>query len=288
MSEARFLFQHPRCVVVHGDWRALDLPDDACDVTLTDPPYTEHVHANYRSAAKQSTAGVLGQRGITGVVEKTFGFAELPGFDHVPELLRVTKRWVLCFAALEQLGDYQRAAGGPRTSKGGAYVRSGIWRKLGAAPQLSGDRPANACEGWALMHRQGGKMSWNGKGTHAFHDQTRGPGEIRQGCAAANELEAQLAFLQGREPSFVEHAKAHQRETVGVRHPAQKPAGLCAQLAAWFVNEGDRVFDPYAGSGALGFAALARGATVVLCDQDLQWAEYCANRAGELLRGVAA
>lgn len=276
MTGPVFLFQHPRCVVVHGDWRALDLPDDACDVTLTDPPYTEHVHANVRSCSTNGPVKV-----------KTYdlAFDALDGYAHVPELLRVTKRWVLCFAALEQLGDYQRAAGGPRSSKGqGAHVRSGIWRKQQAAPQLSGDRPANSCEGWALLHKPGGKLAWNGKGQHAFHDGTRSPGDVRHGCASANELEEQAAFLRGEVPSFVEHG----RERAEKRHPAQKPAGLCAQLAAWFVNEGDRVFDPYAGSGALGFAALARGATVVLCDQDLQWAEYCANRAGELLRGVAA
>lgn len=277
------MFQHPRALVFHGDWRELNLPPDSVDVVLTDPPYTEHVHGNYRSAAKQSTANASGQRGIAGVVEKTFDFEQLTAFDHVPALLTVAKRWVLCFCALEQLGDYQRAAGGPRTSKGGGYVRSGIWRKLGAAPQLSGDRPANACEGWALMHRPGGKMMWNGRGMHAFHDQTRSPGEMRQGCAAANELEEQIAFLQGREPAFVDHAKAHQRETIGARHPAQKPAGLCAQLAAWFVNEGDTVLDPYAGSGALGWAALERGASIVLVDQDLQWAQHCAAEAARRL-----
>ncbi len=43
------------------------------------------------------------------------------------------------------------------------------------------------------------------------------------------------------------------------------------------------MFDPYCGSGALGFAALERGATVVLVDSDLQWAQYCAERAGALL-----
>lgn len=276
MSTPGHLFGHERCHVFCGDWRELSIPDDTFDVTLTDPPYTEHVQANVRSC---STSGP--------VKVKTYdlSFDALDGYAHVPALLRVTKRWVLCFAALEQLGDYQRAAGGPRSSKGGgAHVRSGIWRKQQAAPQLSGDRPANSCEGWALLHKPGGKLTWNGKGQHAFHDGTRGTGDVRHGCATANELEEQAAFLRGEPPSFVEHG----RERAEKRHPAQKPAGLCAQLAAWFVNPGDRVFDPYAGSGALGFAALERGASIVLVDQDPMWAQYCADRAAAILLKSAA
>ncbi len=125
------------------------------------------------------------------------------------------------------------------------------------------------------MHRPGGKLKWNGRGQHAFHDGTRGTGEVRHGCATANELEEQGAYLSGQPPSFVEHG----RERAEKRHPAQKPAGLCAQLAAWFVNEGDTVLDPYAGSGALGWAAFDRGASIVLVDSDRQWAEHCAAEA---------
>jgi hypothetical protein len=259
------LFQHQRAMVFHGDWRELRLPAGSIDVVLTDPPYTEHVQANVRSCSTNGTVKVK---------EYDLKFDPLVAYDHVPALLEVASRWVLCFCALEQLGDYQRAAGGPR-QKGGAHVRSGIWRKQQAAPQLSGDRPANSCEGWALLHRPGGKLKWNGRGQHAFHDGTRGTGDVRHGCATANELEEQAAYMKGEPPSFVEHG----RERAEKRHPAQKPAGLCAQLAAWFVNEGDTVLDPYAGSGALGWASFDRGASIVLVDSDREWAEHCASEA---------
>lgn len=266
------LYQSARAMVFHGEWQSIGLPPDSVDHVLTDPPYPEHVHANVRSCSTN---------GIVKVKQYDLDFDPLTSYTHVPALLSVAKRWVLCFCALEQLGDYQRAAGGPRSSKAasGAHVRSGIWRKLQAAPQLSGDRPANSCEGWALLHRPGGKLTWNGRGQHAFHDGTRSPGEVRHGCATANELEEQGAWLSGLArgdgtPSFVEHG----RERAEKRHPAQKPEGLCAQLAAWFVNEGDCVLDPYAGSGALGMAALERGASVILVDSDLSWAQHCVER----------
>lgn len=263
------LYRSSRLMVFHGNWQDLQLPPDSVDIVLTDPPYTEHVQANVRSCSTNGAVKI-----------KTYdlNFDHLSGYEHVPALLTLAKRWVLCFCALEQLGDYQRAAGGPRSSKGGAHVRSGIWRKQQAAPQLSGDRPANSCEGWALLHRPGGKLTWNGKGQHAFHDGTRSPLEVRHGCASANELEEQACFLRGEPPSFVEHG----RERAEKRHPAQKPAGLCDALARWFVNEGDTVLDPYAGSGALGFAAYERGASVILVDSDLQWAQYCAVKAAAL------
>lgn len=253
------LFQHPRALVFHGDWRELGLPPDSVDVVLTDPPYTEHVHAN----------------SVQGSLEKArfgqaFAFDALTELGHVPALLTVAKRWVLCFCALEQLGDYQRAAGGNRPK--GAFVRSGIWHKPDAPPQLSGDRPSQVCEAWALMHRQGGKMSWNGGGRGAFRDSSVRLAEKPYGLADADGCDDPPGFFRGGKT-----------RVQGTRHPAQKPATLCAALANWFVNEGDTVLDPYAGSGALGWAALDRGASIVLVDQDLQWAQHCAEEAARRL-----
>ncbi len=253
------LFQHPRALVFHGDWRELNLPEASVDVVLTDPPYTEHVHAN-------SVQGSLAQARFG----QAFAFDALTEMSHVPALISAAKRWVLCFCALEQLGDYQRAAGGPRPR--GGYVRSGIWHKPDAPPQLSGDRPSQVCEAWALMHRTGGKMSWNGRGRGAFKDSNVRLADKPYGLADAEGSDEMPAFV-----------RENKTRVAGVRHPAQKPAGLCAQLAAWFVNEGDTVLDPYAGSGALGWAALDRGASIVLVDQDERWAQHCAAEAARRL-----
>lgn len=248
------LYQSARILVVHGRWQDIGLLGKSVDGVLTDPPYTAHVHANVRSVMKNGGVNRAdGRRSIVKVREYDIPFDEVTDYAHVPALLTVAKRWVLCFCALEQLGAYEAAAGGQRTA-GGQYVRSGIWRKQQAAPQLSGDRPANSCEGWALMHSSGGKMHWNGRGKHAYLTSAEGDEHV---------------------PSFVECGREHAEK----RHPAQKPDALCDMLAGWFVDPGELWLDAYAGSGALGFAAYRRGASVILCDESLEWATFCAERA---------
>jgi hypothetical protein len=262
---AELVFSHPRIDVYHGCWQAVGLAPQSVDVVLTDPPYTNHVHQNVRSC------------NTTGAVKVTtydIPFAALSGYEHVPAQLALAKRWVLNFCALEQLGDYCEAAGGHRKQAEGetaaeyraraaAYVRSGIWRKQQAAPQLTGDRPAGSCEGFALMHQKGGKLRWAGGGKHAY--------------LSSNEEDTDKPFSV---PDFIDEG----REKAKKRHPAQKPWALCQRLAAWFVEPGDVVLDGYAGSGNLGFAALAAGARkIILCDIDPEWAVFLAERAHEVV-----
>lgn len=263
MSTADLIFEHPRALVYCGRWQDIGLQPDSVDHVLTDPPYTEHVHSN-------SVQGSL----IQARFGQAFAFEALADLSHVPEFLQIATRWVLCFCALEQLGDYQRAAGGPRPK--GAFIRSGIWHKPDAPPQLSGDRPSQVCEAWALMHRQGGKMSWNGRGRGAFKDSN--VRLVDKPYGIANE--------QGRDddvPGFIREGKAR---VEGPRHPAQKPTALCDALATWFVNDGDLVLDPYCGSGALGMAALRRGATVIFADTDPEWAVFTADRVAAYLAEI--
>ena len=65
---------------------------------------------------------------------------------------------MLAFCALEQLGDYKRAAGDD------AWTRAAIWHRTDGLPQLSCDRPAQGAEGIACMHRPDEKKRWNGMG----------------------------------------------------------------------------------------------------------------------------
>ncbi len=261
---ADLIFEHPRALVYCGRWQDIGLTPGVVTVTMSDPPYTGHVHENVRSCSTN---------GAVKVQEYDIDFDPLSTYEHVPELLRLTTRWVVLFCALEQLGDYSRAAGGDRKkganetaaqyrARQAGYVRSGIWRKQQAAPQLSGDRPANSCEGWAVMHPKNGKMSWNGGGKHAY--------------LSSDAEDAAAPFYV---PDFIEAG----RERAKKRHAAQKPDALCDKLARWFVNADDVVLDGYCGSGALGMAALRRGATVIFADIDPEWAVFTAERVAEYL-----
>jgi hypothetical protein len=267
MSTADLIFEHPRALVYHGRWQDIGLQPGMVSVVLTDPPFTGHVHENVRSC---------NTTGLVKVTEYDINFDALESYEHVPALLGLASRWVIMFCALEQLGDYRRAAGGDRKqgkhessadyrARLAGYVRSGIWRKQQAAPQLSGDRPANSCEGWAVMHPKGGKMAWNGGGKHAY--------------LSSHEEDAKAPFYV---PDFVEEG----RERAKKRHAAQKPDALCDKLAEWFVNADDVVLDGYCGSGALGMAALRRGATVIFADTDPEWAVFTADRVAAYLAEI--
>lgn len=217
-----------------------EMPDACVDVTITDPPYDEHTHKNlrncYTDGAKAKDLREAGQA-YTGTRVKKIdpGFAPLVSYEFAAELVRVTRRWVLCFSALEQLGDYKQALGK-------AWIRSGIWRKCQAAPQLSGDRPANSCEGIVIAHREG-KKRWNGHGKHAFWQASRERGERH--------------------------------------HPCQKPVDLMSELIGLFSEPGETVFDPYAGSGSTGVAAIKAGRHFLGIEKEATWVETANKRLAE-------
>lgn len=197
--------------------------DQTFDVTICDPPYTARVHRNLMRVDKGKPSRVASE------------FPPLEDLDFVSELVRVTRRWVLIFCALEQFGDYQRAAPG-------VWIRSGIYHKQRACPQLSGDRPGNSCEGVAIFHRSG-KKRWNGGGHHAFWS----------------------AMPEAR--------------TV---NEAAKPLALMIELVRLFSEPDERILDPFMGSGTTGVAALRLGRRFVGLDiREEQFRHSAARLRGE-------
>ncbi len=248
----RALYQSARAVVLHATCEETceAIGKQGADVVITDPPYTSHVHNNIRS---------VNTTGKVKVKKWAPGFDPLTKFEHVDLLLLTAKRWVLAFCALESFSDYRNAAGGD-WQNGGCYVRSGIWRKQQAAPQLSGDRPANSCEGVAVMHAPvEGRMHWNGNGKHAFWR------------------------VEG-EDVFAEHGRIRSEKV----HPTQKPVPLMTQLVELFSDADEWILDPYCGAGSTGVAALQLGRRVILADADPKWAEHTARTIEALEAGGKA
>lgn len=64
-------------------------------------------------------------------------------------------------------------------------------------------------------------------------------------------------------------------------HPTQKPLGLCEWLVKTYSNEGDLVFDPFAGSGAVCHAALLNGRKFLGCEIDDEYFQIAQNRLSE-------
>jgi site-specific DNA-methyltransferase (adenine-specific) len=129
------------------------LADDRYDVMITDPPYSEHVHANLCSGS------VVGTKRVPKYELK---FDPLKSWEWLHDALRVTRRWVVTFCTLEDFGLIEAAVGRP------AYVRACIWYKPNSMGQLTRDRPAQATEGIALLHGNAVKKRWNGAGSYGI------------------------------------------------------------------------------------------------------------------------
>lgn len=209
------------------DTALTSLGDGAIGVTLTDPPYNERTHKGARaSGGKLVDASVV-------------TFEHLRSTEWFAEALRVTARWCLAFCAAEQLRDYE-------VNAGEAWIRAGVWIRVGAAPQFTGDRPGTGAEGIAIAHREGRKR-WNGGGkaaiwTHGFEKHETGPARL---------------------------------------HPTPKPLKLMRELVRDFSDPGEVIADWHAGSGTTGVAALMEGRRVILVERDPEHAATCRRRLEE-------
>jgi site-specific DNA-methyltransferase (adenine-specific) len=203
------------------------------DVTITDPPYDEHCHANMTSgtAMKKLINGELKAGGIPRVQMK---FDSLSSYEWAYDLTRVSKRWALAFCTVEDLGRISLLLGRK------LFVRSGIWYKSNSMGQLTGDRPAAAYEGVAIMHNET-KKAWNGRGSYGIWRCSGTRGKVD-------------------------------------RHPNEKPLDLALKLVALFSNRGETIFDPFCGSGAIGEAALRLGRLYVGLDNDPEWIAKATKR----------
>lgn len=230
-----------------------DLDDGAVDVILTDPPYSAHVHANMSSGTAMKKQVDGGKGG--GIPRITLPFGNLQQYDFAQDLPRVAKRWALSFCAVEDFGAYRDAVGPSN------WIRGGIWHKPNSMGQLTGDRPANAYEGIAIMHRKT-KKQWNGRGSFAYW---------------SAELDAELAHYQHNGT----------RGEKG-RHPNQKPLPLCLELVAKFTNRGETVLDPFCGSGRIGEACVLLGRNYIGLDSDVEWVGKASERLMKVQRDVEA
>ena len=224
-----------RWALVLGDCMPIlsSMPDAAVAHVITDPPYDEHTHKNARCDSNT----------IDGVAQKPTGvsFAALPDARGLaPTLVRVSKRWAVAFCTVEDIGAYRDGAGK-------SWVRSGVWDRVNPSPQLTGDRPGQAVEGIALMHRAG-KKRWNRGGGAAIwrFSVDRGIGSMD---------------LDGRP-----------------EHDTPKPVGLMLALVSDFSDAGEVVLDPFAGSGSTMSAAEKTGRRAYMIELDPKFCDVIRDR----------
>ena len=217
------------------------LADRSVDVVIDDPPYSEHVHNNATSHGSSEVA-----------INRDLGFKHLTKRDmrRLAKLYhRIAKRWVLVFSDNESSEDWRREL----EQAGLQYVRTLRWIKLGAAPQLTGDRPAEHTEAIVLCHATNSDRSpmrkrWNGGGKGNVYT---------------------ASIVRGDERLL---------------HTTQKPEKLLRQLVADFSDPGELVFDGHLGSGTTAVAAYVEGRRFLGTENNeispKCYAEACARLAG--------
>lgn len=227
---------------------------EAVDVVITDPPYSETVHENVRSA-KMLANDRGGSYGSDTRRTVELGFEhltpELRGFCS-REFARLVRRWVLVFSDVESDHLWRDDL----TSNGLDYVRTGAWVKIGSTPQFSGDRPATGFEAITIAHPKG-KKRWNGGGKHALWSFPI------------------VLNRSGKDPRW---------------HSTQKPLQLMDTLVDLFSEPGETILDAFGGSGTTAVAAKRLGRKCVVIERSEAHCESIVSRLSQQsfdLEGIA-
>jgi site-specific DNA-methyltransferase (adenine-specific) len=216
---------------------------DAVDHVITDPPYTDRTSKGARTAPDGSNGSALGQ------AKAYITFSGVDGLEAIlaERFVALSTRWVVVFCALEQLGAYSAGFGD-------AWVRATAWLRTNAAPQFTGDRPAQAHEGIAIAHRRGRKR-WS-RGGHVWAPV--GP--------------------------TINAVSDRQRGTLA--HPTPKPEWLMLDAVDAFTDVGETVCDPFTGSGTTGVACLRRGRRFVGVEREPAYFDLAVDRLRAEEKGI--
>lgn len=253
MAEPR-IYQGDGWEIRCGRWE--DSPLEECDVAIADPPFTDDISSQGARVSGNYKFG----NGYVPMRRPSLSFGGVDPHEIAPSLLRIVRRWTVLFCAQEQLGDYEKAAGG-KYREGGAYVRGCIWSAVNQQPQFTGDRPASPGEGIAVLHPRGypGGMRWNGGGRVGIYRHPKETGAMAGRFKTGGDLRV---------------------------HETQKPLSLMVQLVADFSDPGELVWDPYCGSGTTGVACMRLGRRFLGHEMQPHYAEVAAERLRAEERGL--
>lgn len=219
-------YRDDSAVIYCGDCREILPHLEPVDLVLTDPPFSEVTHRGARSAPTSP---------YSGETQKKIQFQSWT-VDEVRNALAVIRcrRWLL--ATMDWRHIYHLEQYPP---SGFRFVRFGIWVKPNSAPQFTGDRPATGWEGVAILHREGGKMRWNGGGHRA----------VWTHCIDASGI-----------------------------HVTAKPLGLLTEWLCLFSEPGNTILAPFAGSGTTLRAAKDLGLRSIGIEIDEKYCAIAAER----------
>lgn len=212
-------YQDGQSTIYCGDCRDILPQLEKVDLVLTDMPYGEETHEGARTNSGDSK-----------LID--FDPIDLPFIYKLFEMLSCDKWFVSTMewrhiAKLESLPP-----------KNWRFVRFGIWVKPNGMPQYSGDRPGTGWEGVGILHKDNGRMVWNGGGQNAVWTQCK----------------------------------------INSDHPTGKPLSLFGKFIELFSDVNDLVLDPFMGSGTTLVVAKKLGRKSIGIEIEEKYCEIAANR----------
>jgi site-specific DNA-methyltransferase (adenine-specific) len=252
-------YQDESVTIYHGENGEILPALDRVDHVITDPPYSEHTHAKQRRGGGDLPLAGEGRRtraGISRVRELGFGALDQETRAIASEqFARLARRWVMVFSDVESCHLWREDL----IENGLDYARTAAWRKLGSAPQFTGDRPATSFETITIAHPKGRKK-WNGGGKHGWwqYEDEAPPGPVYEVPIVLNR--------SGTEPRL---------------HTTQKPLALMTALIEDFTDRGETVLDPFMGSGTTLRAAKDLGRRAIGIEIEERYCEIAAKRMAQ-------
>jgi site-specific DNA-methyltransferase (adenine-specific) len=246
--KAHIFYEDDLCVVLHGDSLELLPLLEPVDHIVTDPPYTAEVYARTKAGTDYLHKRAMPDaRNRMRTVHTEMHEQSVPMLTDeqvaacAVEFSRLCLRWAVVFTSVDNPGAWSK----PLENAGMAYRRLAVWVKPNPTPQFTGDRPGQGHENILLMHRKA-RSRWNGGGT------------------------------AGVWTVPLENNRHKQ-----VRHPCAKPVPLMVQLLEAFTDPGERVLDPFAGSGSTLVAAKRLGLRSIAIEREASYCQLMASRLSQ-------
>jgi DNA modification methylase len=228
--------------IYHGDCCEILPTLERVDHMITDPPYAPRAMKNARSGAniKQRRDGQIYDFGYEALTDDLRRSAA--------RMFRLAARWCLVWCDLESLHAWRADL----ESAGMRYIRAGVWIREHAAPQFSGDRPAQGAEACVIAHSADNQLRWNGG---------------------------------GRPATWVGQIVNSQAERA---HSSPKPLWLMQRQIVDFTDLGELILDPFMGSGTTLVAAKNLGRRAIGIEISEDYCEAAANRLRQSVMQLGA
>lgn len=196
------------------------LPSNAVDLTLTDPPYNLGLFMKNRATnLKAMRPNFFGAAGWDDLEFEDWKKSMDSFFEECARVSKVGASMIMFMSIIKVETIIELA------SKHGFYYKTtGIWHKLNPMPRNMNLHFINSTETWLYFIYKKRTSTFNNDGK-AVHD-------------------------------FFETSVTPSSERKYGKHPTQKPVALLEKFVTLLSNEGDVVFDPFMGSGSTGVAAL--------------------------------